>query len=159
MRWIGLALAAGLALAGCRRTEPPLAAVREPGPTVADRVVVVSADALVVDGRHIRLSNAWAPQPIPRARCWAEALAARNARKTVRDMVRAARAIEVTPTGGVDDWNRTLARVQLDRLDLGETLHQDGLAGETSERFDWCAPISQATDGAPALRALYTDEP
>jgi hypothetical protein len=67
-----------LAVAGlvaCQRTpDPPPSIVPPPG--LGDRVRVLSADAMVIDGKHVRLANAYAPQGIPDARCWAEATAA-----------------------------------------------------------------------------------
>lgn len=150
----GIALAVGLIAAGCqRREEPPF---RPPaGPSVADRVQVLNADVLVIDGRHVRLAGAVTPQPIPDARCWAEALAAKQATAAVRDLVRSARDVRVEPTGRTDPYNRAIARVILDGQNLGHVLHDQGMAAETeSGRFAWCDPISRGGEGAPDVKSL-----
>jgi len=155
---VAVALTAALSLgeAGCRRKpEPPLQAPPGNGPSVAERVKVLNADVLIVDGRHVRLADAVAPQPIPDARCWAEALAARFATSAVRDRMSDARDIRVEPTGRTDEYNRIIAHVFLDNQDLAASLHDDGLvATSTTGRFGWCAPISELEPGAPDVRSL-----
>lgn len=156
---VAVALAAALALsqAGCRRKpEPPLQAPPSAaGQTVAERVKVLNADVLVVDGRHVRLADAVAPQPIPDARCWAEALAAQFATAAVRDRMSEARDIRVEPTGRTDEYNRVIARVFLDNQDLAASLHDDGLvATSATGRFGWCGPISEQEPGAPDVKSL-----
>ncbi|HEX2562077.1 MAG TPA: nuclease, partial [Phenylobacterium sp.] len=69
---------------------------------MAERVSVLSGDTFIVDGRGVRLANAFAPEPIPRARCWAEALAAKQTARVVQQMMREATTIEVKPTGPRD---------------------------------------------------------
>ena len=146
---------AALALAACQKpppeqTQPPPA--QEP---LLSRVKVLQADVLVVDGRHIRLADAYAPQPIPDARCWAEALAAKQATDAVRQLVRAGADIQIKPTGQRDDYNREIAHVLIDRIDLSQTLHEQGLAAQPhSGAFGWCDPISKNGAGAPDLRSL-----
>jgi len=155
---LAVALAAALAFgqAGCRRKpEPPLQAPPGKGPSVAERVKVLNADVLIVDGRHVRLADAAAPQPVPDARCWAEALAARLATAAVRARVNDAREIRVVPTGAADEYNRAVAHVFLDNQDLAASLHDDGLVAATaSRRFGWCAPISEQGRGAPDVKSL-----
>ncbi|CAN7165787.1 nuclease [Phenylobacterium sp. LjRoot225] len=147
------------ALAGCRRqAEPPLQA--PPGLSVAERVRVLNADVLVVDGRHVRLAGSAPPQPIPDARCWAEALAAKQATVAVRDLIRAAHDLRIEPTGQTDAYNRSIARVLLDNQDLATTLHDAGLAADAPRgRFGWCDPISKGEAGAPDFRALMDLSP
>jgi endonuclease YncB( thermonuclease family) len=149
-----LLVAGGLALAGCgRRAEPPLQAPA--GLTVAERVRVLNADVLVIDGRHVRLAGAATPQPIPDARCWAEALAAKQATAAVRDLVRGARTLSIQPTGQTDSYNRAIAHVLLDDQDLARTLHDAGLAADKPlDGFGWCEPISKEEPGAPEFKAL-----
>jgi hypothetical protein len=146
---------AAMALAGCSRPRAhapaPLAEVPASRPTV----VVVEGDALVVDGRHLRLANAYAPRTAPHAHCWAEALAARQARQAVRGLVAEARDIQVTPTGGVDEYNRDFARISLDGLDLGQTLRDRGMAAvPKAQPFDWCAPLSIDIPNGPPIAVL-----
>ena len=148
--WGALAL---VALVGCSRarTAQPLSQVSVPRPAV----VVVEGDAMVVDGQHIRLSNAYAPRTAPHAHCWAEALAARQAREALRGLIAEAREIKVTATGGVDEYNRAFSRVSLDGLDLGQTLHDRGLAAVPSAQpFDWCAPVSTDIEHGPPISVL-----
>jgi endonuclease YncB( thermonuclease family) len=121
----------------------------------APQVVVLESDALVIDGRHVRLSNAAGPKAVPHAACWAEALAARGAREAVRTLVSGAADVTVTPTGGVDEYNRAWAHVSVDGLDLGLTLLQRGLATpRNGTRFDWCAPLSANVGQGPSISAL-----
>lgn len=153
-----LAIAAAC-IVSCSRPEPE---PKAPSPPVnlGARVTVLAADVLVVDGRHIRLSNVFGPEGVPSARCWAEALAAREAAREVRDFVTAARAIDVRPTGGRDEYNREFALVSLDGLDLGETLFERSLVAmpPKGRRFEWCRPISEPVEGAPDVRPLMNTD-
>lgn len=149
-----MAIALALATGACGRDDPPLASGPQP-PSIAYRVWVIEGDALIVDGRHIRLSNAYAPASVPSARCWAEALASKFAIQQVKEMIRTASRIEVMPTGGRDEYNRVYAQVKLDGLDLGETLYHQGLAAQPPKgRFEWCNGISQGGAGAPDWHAF-----
>jgi hypothetical protein len=161
MRQVMQAAAAGwlavAALAGCR--EQPLLTDDEtpPAQALSERVQVLSADTLVIDKTPVRLANAFAPEPIPQARCWAEAVASNQATDVVREIVRGARTVDVKAVGGFDEYHRPFSTVTLDGLDLGQTLYDRGLAarpGETRRRFEWCNPISQQDPGAPTLSSL-----
>jgi endonuclease YncB( thermonuclease family) len=144
-------------LTACKRT-PDLPSTILPPPGLGDRVRVLSADALVIDGKHVRLANAYAPQGVPDARCWAEASAAKQANAWVRAKMREARAITVEPTGGFDEFHRELSRVDLDGVDLGQAMFEAGLASRRStgrdSRFPWCEPISAKAPDAPAVGSL-----
>lgn len=143
------------ALAAC--SKPNTRTSQTLGPTSASppTVVVVEGDAMMIDGRHVRLQNAYAPRTAPHAHCWSEAMAARQVRQAVRALVAEARDIKVTPTGGVDDYNREFARVSLDGLDLGETLRGRGMAAvPKAQAFDWCAPLSTDIPNGPPLAVL-----
>jgi endonuclease YncB( thermonuclease family) len=150
--WAGVALAA-MAAAGC---QPPEKRMSSHLPaSISDRVQILNGDSLVIDGRHVHLSNASTPQSTIHARCWAEALLAANEITYVRDMVDHASSIDFKPNGQVDDYNRALGLVTLDGIDLGEDLYQHGMAARiTNPRFDWCQPISQQADGAPPISAV-----
>lgn len=146
---------AALALTGCARARAhePAALAQVPAPRPV--VIVVEGDALVIDGRHLRLVNAYAPRTAPHAHCWAEALAARQSRQALRGMIAEAREIKFTPTGGVDEYNRDYARVSLDGLDLGQTLRDRGMAAVPKPQpFDWCAPVSTDIPNGPPLAVL-----
>lgn len=151
--------AAGLGLLACQ-AERPAADRTAPPPSVAERVSVLSGDTFIVDGRGVRLANAFAPEPIPRARCWAEALAAKQTARVVQQMMREASSIEIRPTGRRDSYNREFAIVMLGGLDLGQTLYDEGMAGRDGvSRFPWCEPISQNAKGAPTVYSLYELKP
>ncbi|MDB5434114.1 MAG: hypothetical protein JWR47_371 [Phenylobacterium sp.] len=143
---------AAITLVGCSRGSPlfmDVPAARAP------QVLVLEPDALVIDGRHVRLSNAAAPHLAPHANCWGEALAARQVRQNVQGLVAEAREVTVTPTGGRDEDNRILARVSVDGVDLGQTLLDDGLAVAPGEpRFDWCGPLGTNIARVPRVSAL-----
>jgi endonuclease YncB( thermonuclease family) len=150
------ALAAGLVVSACqRKVEPPLNPA--PPPTVADRVRVLDADTLIIDGRHTELSNASTPESVLHARCWAEALAGERADDFVRDLIAHARSIAFTPTGEIDIYNRAVGAVSVDGADLGDLLYEKGLAARVVKpRFDWCQPISKKADGAPQVSSLIS---
>ncbi|EJL21428.1 micrococcal nuclease-like nuclease [Caulobacter sp. AP07] len=144
-------------LAACQKTPDPPASISAP-PGLGDRVRVLSADALVIDGRHVRLANAYAPQGVPDARCWAEAAAAKQVTDWVRAKVRDARIVAIETPDGFDEFHRELAVVRLDGEDLGQALYEAGLAGRRTDaaygRFSWCEPISGKAAGAPAVGSL-----
>lgn len=126
-----------------------------PGPSIAERVQVLAADVLVIDGRHVRLADVVTPQPIPDARCWAEALAAKQATLATRELVRDARTLRIEPTGRKDEYGREISHVILDNEDLAHTLHDAGFAAETQPgRFTWCDRISAGGEGAPEVKSL-----
>jgi endonuclease YncB( thermonuclease family) len=145
------------ALAACQKTPDPPATVIAP-PGLGDRVRVLSADALVIDGKHVRLANAYPPQGVPDARCWAEAAAAKQVNAWVRNRVREARSVAIEPAGGFDEFHRDLARVSFDGVDLGQAMYEAGLASRRGDgrdgRFAWCEPISGKATGAPAVGVL-----
>src|SRR6185503_11658627 len=99
--------------------------------------------------------NAFGPEPVPDARCWAEALAAKQATRTVAAMVGRAASIQAHPTGGVDEYDRVFAKIDIDGADLGQTLFEQGLAARPAKgRFEWCNPISRADSGAPNVTTM-----
>jgi endonuclease YncB( thermonuclease family) len=143
------------ALAACGQPEPPLKAT--PPPSITGHVRVLDADVLVIDDRHVKLANAYAPEPLLRSRCWAESLASDHAAEFVKDLVQRARTYEFRATGGADDTGRVLGLVAIDGADLGDILYNAGLASRPSTpRFDWCGPISKKAQGAPKISSLYT---
>jgi len=152
---LGLLVPAALAaaLAACGPREEARTSSRTD--VALNNVLATQGDALMINGKHVRLANAEAPLRTPYARCWAEAIAGREARKRVSDLATAAREIDIQPTGKTDEYGRTVARVSLDGLDLGESLVQDGYAVTPGEHpFNWCAPVSTNIDNAPNINAL-----
>ena len=152
-----IVLALAVLAAGCQKTPDPPASITPP-PGLGDRVRVLSADAMIIDGRHIRLANAYAPQGVPDARCWAEASAALQAVDLVRAKFREARTVVIGPPTGFDEFHRELAVVELDGVDLGQELFEHGLAARRTSglngRFAWCEPISGKATGAPTVNSL-----
>jgi endonuclease YncB( thermonuclease family) len=140
-----LALAIAVSLAACVRAPSSLFADTRATAAVAaaPQILVLRDDVLVIDGRHLRLAGASAPQAAPLARCAAEAVASRQAEIRLGQLARGVRRAAVLPTGGLDDQGRILARVLFDGVDPAQTLINEGLA-VTAQRtgFDWCAPTS-----------------
>ena len=62
-------LTLSLALTACDPPEKSL--VHHQPVSVANRVLILNADTLVIDGRHVHLSNASTPQTTLHSRCWA----------------------------------------------------------------------------------------
>ena len=155
-RILAAALLAATALTACDKPEEALKA--EAPPSITAHVRVLAADVLVIDGQHLRLANAYGPESLLHARCWAESLAADHAAEKVREIVDHARMYGFQLTGKTDDFGRKYATVSIDGADLGDILYGQGLAARPSTpRFDWCQPISQdqQAHGAPKISSLY----
>jgi endonuclease YncB( thermonuclease family) len=149
-----LALALAAALAACDKADPPLKATAPP--SITGHVRVLDADILVIDGRHVRLANAYAPESLLHARCWAESVASDHAAAFVRDLVQRGSTYEFRPTADTDDYGRTYGLMSIDGADLGDILYNAGLASRPSNpRFDWCGPISKQAQGAPKISSLF----
>ncbi|RAK56435.1 thermonuclease family protein [Phenylobacterium deserti] len=141
------------ALAACSPREEARTSSRTD--VALNDVQATQGDALMINGKHVRLANAEAPLRTPYARCWAESIAGREARKRAADLATAANEIDIQSTGKTDEYGRTIAKVLLDGLDLGDSLVQDGYAVRPgAEPFDWCAPVSTNIENAPNINAL-----
>ena len=153
------AVLAAAGLPGCGRSPsdvPP--ASEDPPPSLTDRVRVVEAHSLVIDGQRVRLSNADAPELFPGARCWAEAVLAKQAFFTVLETVQQGRDVLLRPAGRQNRWGQALAEVTVDEVDLGDLLYEQGLASRpTGRRFDWCGELTTNAPGAPGLDPLFAD--
>jgi endonuclease YncB( thermonuclease family) len=148
-------IATSLTLAACQQKEATLSATAPI--SIAGRVRVLNADVLIIDDKHVRLANAFAPESLLRSRCWAESLASDHAAEYVKDLVAHARTIDFVPNGQTDDYNRAVGLVRIDGADLGDILYEQGLAARPVQpRFDWCQPISKQADGAPKISTLLT---
>ena len=156
-RPLSAAIATLALLAACgKKPEPPPQAVEAPV-SITAHVRVLDADTLIIDGKHVRLVNAFAPSSLLHARCWAEALASDHAAEYVKEMVQRARTYSFTANGKLDEYTRAYGTVDIDGADLGDILYQQGLAARPAEpRFDWCQPISQKAEGAPQISSLYS---
>lgn len=97
-------------------------------------VAVDAGDHLKIDGRRVVLADAQTPQPAPQAACRAESMIAQRAAATVRSHLASARHLEVYAAGPEPQ-----ALVNLDGLDLGQTLINEGLAVPRAQAaMDWC---------------------
>jgi endonuclease YncB( thermonuclease family) len=147
-----------LGLAACSRPAASslftqTASVVSAGP--APQIQVLRGDVLVVDGRHLRLVDVVVPQAAPDAHCAAEAIASRQAQLRLEDLTRRVHSIEVTPTGGLDGYGRTLARITLDGIDPAATLIDEGLAvAPQPAGFDWCDATSTTQPAAQRITML-----
>ena len=153
-----VAVAASVLLVGCgrRRDAPP--ASEAPPLALTDRVRVVDAQSLVIDGQRVRLSNIDAPELFPGARCWAEAILAKQAFFTALEEVQRGNDVQLRSQGRQNRWGQLLAEVDIDGVDLGDLLYQQGLASRpTGERFDWCGELQTHAAGAPTLDPLFAD--
>ena len=147
-----------LGLAACSRpttsslfTEPSNVVATGPAP----QIQVLRGDVLVVDGRHLRLADMMVPQAAPDSHCAAEAIASRQAQLRLEELARRAHSIVVTPTGGVDGYGRTLARVAIDGIDPASTLIDEGLAVAPQPiGFDWCDASSTTQPAAQHIAML-----
>jgi endonuclease YncB( thermonuclease family) len=149
------AVLAFTALAACGKPERPLASA--PPPSITGHVRVLDADVLIVDGKHVSLANAYGPESLLHARCWAESLAADHAAEYVKELVAHARSYDFKPNGQTDAYNRSVGFMTIDGADLGDILYNQGLAARPANpRFDWCQPISQKAEGAPKISSLYS---
>jgi len=152
----GLILMSLLLVAACGRAERP-EPKREANVAPRPSVMVLAGDIVVINGEHIRLAGIVTPQPLPAARCWAEATAAKQVRLLVKSMTTDATDITVTRTGAKDPQGRTVAHVLLDGADLGDHLFSEGAAAKPADgEFRWCEPISQEREGAPNVLDLLT---
>ena len=106
------------------------------------RLRVIDGDTVEVlgSGERIRLPNIDTPEAGDRARCAAERRAADNATRTARQLITAARTIDIRRTGREDIYGRTIAYVILDGRDLGQALMAQGVARPwRGRREPWCA--------------------
>ena len=146
----------GPLLGACEPQQDAVVAPAVPA-SIVGRVRVLDADVLIVDGKHVRLANAYAPESLLHARCWAESLASDRAAEYVKDLIDHARSFDFKPNGQTDTYNRAVGLMTIDGADLGDILYEQGLAARPVEpRFDWCQPISKQADGAPKISTLYT---
>ena len=145
-----LTVAIALSLAACSR---PLSTslYAQSSAAAAAQIIVLRDDILIVDGRHVHISDASVPQATPLAHCAAEAVASRQAEMRLAELARGVRRAVVWPTGGVDDHGRVLARVLFDGVDPAQTLINEGLAVTAQHNaFDWCGPMSSDAPRSPA---------
>lgn len=91
------------------------------------------------------------PRPAPHARCWAEALLAREARMALDGLVQNSARIhtqhEHKPASG-----QLTALVEVNGEDLSEAMVSAGFGVRSDgTRFDWCGPVDPTLRNAPEL--------
>lgn len=145
-----LAPLACMALIGCS----PASAVENP-PSVLHEVRIIDGDTFTLDGETIRIANIDAPESGSRAKCWAEARLATQARWAL-EMAASQwrfRAPDLRKEGQ-DRYGRTLARVFTDGEDVGEALIKSGhVAPWIGRRWEWCGPITNNAAGDHIINA------
>jgi micrococcal nuclease len=105
--------------------------------------VVVDGDTVRLGEERIRLVNIDAPEE-HRAGCDAERRLGRLAKERLRNLLASGRAEIARGDRGrtQDRYGRTLARVKVDGVDVGETLISEGYARPwTGRRSSWCAAL------------------
>lgn len=108
-------------------------------PYAPQKVEVVDADTLRVDGTKVRTAHLDAPERGPRAKCDAERFLAIQAFAFAMEMA-STRPLVIWPERRADRYGRPLVRVTVAGKDWGEAMIAESLAGRwEGERHDWCA--------------------
>lgn len=148
-----------LALIGCT----PASAVETP-PATLHEVRIIDGDTFTLDGETIRIANIDAPESAPRAKCWAEARLAVEAKRALEERAGAWHLLPPTvERQGRDRYGRTVALVTDAAIgDVGDDLVKGGLAVPwLGRRWAWCEPTSadpggeRLLDPAPAPSAPF----
>jgi endonuclease YncB( thermonuclease family) len=126
---------------------------------LASNVQVVAGDVVVANGQPYRLYRVDAPQTGVFARCANEVNQAQALAAHVRDLVAAARVVEVRPAfdpQGRRSWphdraGRRLGYVTLDGRDLGQMLiaEQRATPWDSHQKHDWCSSPPYAAEMRP----------
>lgn len=119
----------------------------------SSEIDVVGPSTLRVEGRLIRLAGVSVPQPAPRARCWAEALLAREAMEVLHAETDYVRDLEIEAAPN----SQGRVKVLVHGRDLSRLLIDRGVAAQTGEGWDWCGPLDLTRPRAPRLG--YTPAP
>jgi endonuclease YncB( thermonuclease family) len=123
--------------------RPSTAVEPDVGPAVA-----LDGATLSVDGETLRLAGIDVPRLPPRARCWAEALLAREARQVLEAELDLATGLEIVSVdGGRSEAVEAFARGKR----LSQLMLERGLAVESETRWDWCGPVDMSAAGGPRL--------
>lgn len=127
------------------------AAEAQPTAAWSQEVVVVDGDTLRVGGERVRIANIDAPELPPSAKCWAEAALSLQAAEALQGYADRSAGLRLE-RDGVDRYGRTLARVKVGEVDVGEALIDRGLAARwTGRKWDWCASPDWTRQGGPEL--------
>jgi endonuclease YncB( thermonuclease family) len=143
---VATVLTPSLALGGCER-----GGLKFTDGFSDHEVEVVGVSSVRIGTDIYVLAGIETPSPAPNARCWAEALLAREARMALDAMVRTSARVHTNheqqlPSGHV------AARVEVNGEDLSEAMVTAGLAvRSTGTPFSWCGPIDPTSQNAPEL--------
>jgi len=113
----------------------------------AVEIEIIDPTTLSIDGDTVRLADVSAPRRAPHARCWAEALLAREAMEVLRAETGYTHDVDVIAAGA----DQAVARVLVHGRDLSKLLVDQGLAAPTAQGWDWCGPMTLNARGAPRL--------
>lgn len=105
------------------------------------RIRVIDGDTLedLATDTVYRIENIDTPETGPRARCVAERELGERATEEARSLVQNAIAFEIRPTGRIDRYGRSIALIQIDGRDFGDTLIARGVARPwRGRREPWC---------------------
>jgi endonuclease YncB( thermonuclease family) len=117
---------------------------------VSERSVQIGTEVFVLAGVDL-------PKPAPQARCWAEALLAREARMALDGLVRGSQRVHTQQEQRLPSGEMA-AQVEVNGEDLSEALVQAGFAVRSNGKgFEWCGPVDVAAEGSPELG--YSAEP
>jgi endonuclease YncB( thermonuclease family) len=139
--FVAMAALAAIAL-GIFLAQAPLSAGQDSA-QAAGAYRVVDGDTIVANasGERIRIANIDAAETGKGARCEAERRHGEQASNSARRLIARAREVRTIPTGELDRYGRTLARVRVDGRDLGQILIDQGLARAWNGRREpWCGP-------------------
>lgn len=88
-------------------------------------IILIDGDTIRLDGETIRIENIDTPESF-RPRCERELILALAAKQRLRELLNKGQ-VTVTPTG-IDRYGRTLARLAVGGIDVGEQLIKEGHA-------------------------------
>lgn len=107
-------------------------------PAGAVALRVADGDTFTLAGEKVRVSNIDTPELFS-PHCDAERRLARLARARLAQLLGDGSGVTLEREAKPDRYGRTLARVSVSGLDVGETLISDGLAAQwEGRRHNWC---------------------
>lgn len=129
---IGAALLSGARWADAK---PNVGGIDKPG---VGGIEVYDGDTFTFAGERIRIANIDTPELFS-PHCDAEKRLARLAKLKLKLLLSDVGGIDIIRMPEPDRFGRTLARVRVNGIDVGESLIADGLAAPwTGRRFQWC---------------------
>jgi len=108
---------------------------------------VLDGDTVVVDGEAIKIRGVDAPDLGPWARCWAEAIAARESMLTLENELR----IHNYEVAGrmVDPHGKVSARfIQEGQFDISDPMKVYMAGAAVDGKWDWCGTTAKLTPGS-----------